>query len=267
MQKFLNGKSPTAAAEGEPTGISLPPVAETAPERRVHEPEDEERWMKKTNGTVSLPSLTQQGPRPTMWQRAEGQDCSSPVNNEEDSWLRRTIGTVHMPLLRSTSRVRFSTQDEVQVQEDSCRGAVPEAVSKAAALFEKRSKKLKRVDLYAREHAHLEKHRQLKTTLRDQRHLDRSLSCSRHLVEKPIPKGSKDKCRKLLDQQFQEQLGKRIENHITGCSNARQELMEMQRKMALVCPPPPSEVRVSLMSDLKGAFADVLHRPHAAEVM
>jgi len=241
--------------EREATGGLLPAVA--SPTGRVDE---EDRWLKKTNNTVSLPCLPR-GPRPLMWQRAEGDECcNSPFGAEEDSWLKRTVGAVHKPL--SLLRGKSSAD----LEDFPCRDTVSNSLSKGSALLDK-PRRLKTIDLVARESAHMDKHRQLKTMLREQRQMEQPLSRARHLVEKQ--KRSKDgpkdaRCRKLLDQQHTEQYVRRIAGHLQGCSQSRHELMEMQKKMgfAMVCAPPPP---TTVCSDLKSAFADMLHRPHVVE--
>lgn len=222
-----------------------------------NENNEEEQWLKKAlPKTVSLPSLPK-GPRPSMWQRAEGPDTGSSPCGDEDSWLKRTSGS--RSLLRASPKWKSNADDEGDMFGFGC--DEPAMMKCRSAVLDKQPgcapKKTKKIDLVAKEFAHLDKHRQLKSILKDQRQMDRSLSHSRFLVEKP--KNFKDpRCNKIRDAQNTEESVRRISSHISSIPKARHDILELQRKMASVCAPPPVS---SVAADLKCAFADMLHRP------
>jgi len=213
--------------------------------------QEEERWLKRT---VSLPALTKD-PRPLMWLRAEG-----PEESSDDGLLGFDFRTPARP---SSQAYAISRRRSYGDAEDALSGgATLDSVAKGSVLIDKR-KRMKKIDLFARESAHVDKHRQLKVMLREQRQNARSLSCSRHLVgHLERSKDGSVRCRKMIDQQKMEKSVSRIAGHIHGCSHARHELQEMQKKMAFAVSPGPS---TALGCDLKGAFADALRRPHTPD--
>jgi len=230
MQDFMKGSA---------AGADLLPTAERRPHREAG-CDEEDSWLKRA---VSLPSLPK-GPRSFLWSRAEG----SEVCGGGDAQLRKQVSLTHL------ASKCFEDHDAPAPKID--------AGTRATSDSEKRSlyRRAKKMDLVAKEAAHVDKHRQLKQILREQRQGEKSLSCSRHLVGHLV--SSKDGCwrRKLQDQAKTEQSIKRIEENLHGCSHARHELMEMQRKLALVCNPIPA---ATLCSDLKHAFSDTLRRNHS----
>jgi len=167
--------------------------------------------------------------------------------------------------MRSRSAVSFESHLEKLAEEDAgTKDAQGGAAAKGASNSDKR-KQRKKVDLFAMQSAHVDKHRQLKQMLREKRKMEGSLANSRSLVGNFM--SSKDAPwrplhnRKLHDQQKTEQSIKRIQGNLHGCSHARHELMEMQKRMShLTCAPPST-----LCSELKHAFADTLRRKHSED--
>jgi hypothetical protein len=239
----------------------LPAVDAAAEHRRKPEGDEVAHWLKKTVGhSVSLPSL-KPGPRPDLWSRAEGRD--SPLispSGDEDSWLRRTAGGN-----KALMRVAPKWADIVDPVDMPSGSDAPDLVKSRSLRQLDKGKRLKQIDLVAREYAHADKHRQLKTMLRERRHAQQSLFASKFLVEKPSKVDPWR--RKALDQAQVEQSVRRIEGQLNGCSNARQELLELQRKMAETCGPERSPLRPSICSDLKMGFADALRRQHTCDDM
>jgi len=235
------------------TGYMLPAVE---PNERVHaEAEEEDRWLKRT---VSLPALSRE-PRPRMWQRAEGPEGSeSRVGSapcSDEAAFRLDFRTP----ARANSQAPTINWDRIdpdaEVLHFTSGGAALEQSSKGYPRMDKRrrSKVIDWNDLAARESEHVDKHRQLKVMLREQRLGDRSLSCSRHLVGH-LARSKDGPCRKIIDRQKMEKSVNRIAGHITGCSHARHEMHELQKQMAALCAPPTDNY------DLKHAFGDAFRR-------
>jgi hypothetical protein len=214
------------------------------------EVDEEESWLKRT---VSLPSLPR-GPRPSLWQRAEGENSFG-----MDGDFRRSKSdmlSAQSNLLRSSSGKWNLNPEEALSRDASFENA---ARCSGASGYPEKRKKEKKIDLLARESAHMDKHRQLKQMLRQERQDSGSLSSCKRLVGGLM--SSKDTHRrKLIDQQKAEKSIKRIQGHLHDCSHARHELVAMQRKMALLSDPP-----MTFCSDLHHIFADTLKRTHSQD--
>jgi len=234
------------------SGTLLPPVA-TAPARprpTQAEVDEEDCWLKKIVSSVSLPSL-HRGPRPRMWELAEGADEDLDAEGEPCNSNGRA------------RRASFASQPE----ELSARDAELDSAAKASGYCDKR-KQLKQVDLYAKQLSHADKHRQLKQMFREERQLGRGDGrslCSNYAANtkrggvKETPSR-----RKMIDQQKTEQSIKQIQGHLHGCSHARHELMEMQRTMSKMAGNMDLAGRASF-TDLKAAFGSALHKHDADE--
>lgn len=184
-----------------------------------------------------------------MWQKAEGLDSRGNSPRSDDDFDTRTSSQPSIARRRSSLEIAYSEL---------------EGDDKGSKYTDKRrnTKKLDLYDLAAKESAHVDKHRQLKVMLREQRQQDRSLSCSRHLVAHLArSKDGSTRCRKMIDQQRMEKSVSRIAGHLSGCSHARHELQEMNKKMASFLAPSPS----ACSFDLKDAFGDALRRQRAID--
>lgn len=209
------------------------------------EADEEDRWLKRT---VSLPALSRDcGARPLMWLRAEGLGSA---RSTEDGHSGQDFRTLARPSSQALAGPTWA-------EEKDTTSGVADSASKGSGRTDKR-KQMKKIDLFARESAHVDKHRQLKVMLREQRLQDRSLSCSRHLLGHLARPKDGPWRGKIVDQQKMEKSVNRIAGHISGCSLARRELQEMQKKMAFASGPKESAMNF----DLKHAFADAFHRPH-----
>lgn len=240
-------KSASAGADAAAGCTLLPAV----PERRMQaEVDEEETWLKRT---VSLPSLPR-GPRPLLWQRAEG--TSSPAMESD---LRRSKSDLSaQPNALRSSSGKWNLNPEEALSRDAEQGAG--AKCSGSSGYPEKRKRDKKIDLVARECAHVDKHRQLKQMLREERQVSGSLSSCKRLVGGLVTSKDTPWRRKLIDQQKTEKSIKRIEGHLHGCSHARHELVAMQRKMALLSDPP-----TTFCSDLHHIFADTLKRTHSQD--
>jgi len=222
--------------------------------------DEEDRWLKRT---VSLPALSRE-PRPLMWQRAEGLEesrtGSAPSPTHGDRFSLETLD-FRTPARPSSQACHFSKKKTLGAEAEDvlCGGGSMECAGKESVFMDKR-KRMKKIDLAARESAHVDKHRQLKVMLREQRKMDRSLSCARHLVGHLERNKDGPWRRKMIDQQKMEKSVNRIAGHLHGCSHARHELQEMQKKMAFALSPGPT---AAVSFDLRHAFEDAVGRPHA----
>jgi hypothetical protein len=194
------------------------------------------KLMRRSTGTLTLPSLSP--PPHTQWQGARpllGTD-----SNTSDRWFSYDFedpGQTNS-LMRGP-RWRCST-DFTEVR--SKNGAFDRAA-----------------DLAAKESKHNNSRRHLKKRLREERQNSRSVFYSMNLVGKSAMKDDPSKMR--LDRARSEKSVQRIEGHLRDCSHARHELMEMQKKMALVC----NKISDEVSGELHNAFAGVFKRKSTLE--
>lgn len=120
-----------------------------------------------------------------------------------------------------------------------------------------------------KELVHLAKKKQLRTLFREERQTtdrtSRSSSLCRQLVERV--KANDDSWHWRADLQHKQEAEKsvqRIEGHMRGCSNARHELMQMQKKLNKMCTLPPA-IPSDISTNLRQVFASALGRRSAAE--
>lgn len=98
---------------------------------------------------------------------------------------------------------------------------------------------------------HIAEQRRLKKLLREKRKSSRSVSECRHLVGSSMT-GDDASVHRQIDRQEAIKSFQRIEDHMRGCSHARHELVEMQKKMGRLCA--TREVSANLRQAFSGSL-------------